>query len=412
MLTSSRLGATLFSALALAFMSWQAAAAPLLNGVAVHTELGKEQFIAGLYSDTVSQDAQSLLTADVNKRIQVRVLADQLSSRRFKRMWIEGIAINSSQADLQENAQNMADFSNMLRVKLVKDDILTIDRSMNEGLTISLNGTSLGSIEDRRFFDLLLRTWIGGVPLSSSFRENLLQAGDIDGSLLARFESTRPSDERIATVERAIASSNKEKAEQQAATKPDIVAMEKPSKDLIEAPKLDKPELAMAPPALGPEKPKVTPPPAQAAQQPEAKPEPKQEAPKETQIAKATPAKPKQPAPADNDVLEDDDEESFTAASLLSRQLYIGKVKSWAQRELKYPDRALRRSWEGNVRLDITLDRKGKLLKVDVAEEAEYSVLTKEALRAVKEAEPFPAMPEEVGGDTFLFSLPVAFKLQ
>lgn len=417
MLTSTRFGTVLLTAVALTLASWQLTAAPLLNGVAVHTELGKEQFIAGLYSDSLSKEAMPLLTEDVNKRIQVRVLADELSSRRFKRMWIEGIAINSSQADLQANAQKMADFSNMLRAKLVKGDILTIDRSMTEGLTVNLNGTLLGTVDDRHFFDLLLRTWIGSVPLSSNFREQLLNEGEIQSDLLARFEATRPSDERIAAVERAItAATQKEREEQKAAVQPVLAAVEEPAPTLIEAPTLTKPSLALAPPTLGIDPPDMSAPgkTEQASTEqknPEVKKEPtKAQTP--TQVAKATPT-PKPSASADEDILEDEDDgEAFTAASLLSRQLYIGQVKSWAQKELSYPDRALRRSWEGNVRLDVTLDRKGKVVTVEIAEQAEHDVLTKEALRAVKDAAPFPSMPDDVKGDTFLFTLPVAFKLQ
>lgn len=410
MLTASRFGAIVSATVLFAVASWPAAAAPLLNGVAVHTELGKEQFIAGLYADSPTDDAATLLSSNQNKRIQVRVLADALSSRRFKRMWIEGIAINSSHADLQDNAQHMADFSNMLRVKLMQGDILTIDRDAQAGMTISLNGTSLGTIDDPQFFDLLLRTWIGSVPLSSSFRDNLLKSGAVATDLLTRFEATRPSDERIASVERAISASKQEKLAQNAAqAKPELVADAVPKEPLIDAPQLEKPALAMAPPALGPEKPSIAAPAAsKPAQKEAAKPAPAPKpAPAETQVAKAS-----KKAETEENIFEDEQEESFTAASLLSRQLYIGKVKSWAQRELKYPDRALRREWQGNVRLDITLDRKGNLVDVAVSEEAEYSVLTKEALRAVEEAAPFPPMPDDVAGNTFLFTMPVAFKLQ
>lgn len=388
---------TLFSVVVFAMVSWHATAAPLLNGVAVHTELGKEQFIAGLYSDSLSADRNQLLSADVDKRVQVRVLADTLPSRRFKRMWIEGIAINSTQADLQANSQRMADFSNMLRVKLIAGDILTIDRSMKNGLVVSLNGTTLGTIEDRRFFDLLLGTWIGAVPLSSGFRDNLLSNGDIAPALLERYDAVRPTDQRIASVERAIAASASEQQQSRATQRRDVA---------IDAPDLAKtpPTLALAPPVLT--NPNAPPAPKPAAPQ-QSKPEPA--APKETQVAKASSP---QPTRVEDDVLDDDDEEEFTAASLLSQQVYIGKLKNWAQKELKYPSRASSRGWEGNVRLDVTVDRKGSVIGIEVAEDARYSILTKEAVRAVKAAEPFPAMPPDVKGKEFLFTLPVAFKLQ
>lgn len=104
-------------------------AAPLLNGVATQSELGKEQFIAGLFTSTLASEAKDVLVAQEDKRMQIRVTADRLSTRRFKRLWIEGMAINASSSELQKHAQHMADFSNMLKIKLMAGDIFTIDRT-------------------------------------------------------------------------------------------------------------------------------------------------------------------------------------------------------------------------------------------------------------------------------------------
>lgn len=61
-------------------------AAPLLNGVATQSELGKEQFIAGLFTSTLASEAKDVLVAQEDKRMQIRVTADRLSTRRFKRL--------------------------------------------------------------------------------------------------------------------------------------------------------------------------------------------------------------------------------------------------------------------------------------------------------------------------------------
>lgn len=406
---------TIISALVitLSLTATYAFSAPLLNGVATQSELGKEQFVAGLFTSTLSSDAKSVLIANEDKRMQVRVTAERLSSRRFKRLWIEGMAINASSSELQKHAQHMADFSNMLKIKLIAGDIFTIDRSGNS-VTISLNGTNLGQIPDASFFDLLLRTWIGPVPLSSDFKDSLLVAGDVTPSMLGKFETTRPTDERIAAVENAIkARAKKEEAEKEGSDQKVAVAKADIKPKITPPVTLTPPAPAPTPLAPAPELPGQSktvasaPEPKKAEPAPKPKPEPAEEPPK---VAALT-APPE--TLLDEDILEDEEEDlDFTAESLLSQQLYIAKLKRWSSSKLKYPSRAASRGHEGNVRLSIVVDRSGKVKSVDVIEEAPYSSLTKEAKNAINRADPFPPMPDDVKGDTFVFTLPVVFKLQ
>lgn len=388
-----------------------ASAAPLLNGVATQSELGKEQFIAGLFTSTLSSDAKDVLLAQEDKRIQIRVTADRLSTRRFKRLWIEGMAINASSSELQKHAQHMADFSNMLKIKLIAGDIFTVDR-VGANVIISLNGSQLGQIPNPGFFDLLLRTWIGPVPLSSDFKANMLVSGDVDSGLITRFESTRPTDERIAAVEQALKARAKLAEEQQSESEPKVAVVKTNIKPNIEAPVAiaAPPTIAPKPPTSSPGESKTVSAPPKPAPKPVEEPKP---APKVEEQPKVAALAPPPETLLDEDILEDEEDDlDFTAESLLSQQLYIAKLKRWSSSKLKYPSRAASRGHEGNVRLSIVIDRSGKVKNVDVIEAAEYSSLTKEAQNAVQRANPFPPMPEDVKGDTFLFTLPVVFQLQ
>ncbi|WGP00018.1 TonB family protein [Saccharophagus degradans] len=386
-------------------------AAPLLNGVATQSELGKEQFIAGLFTSTLASEAKDVLVAQEDKRMQIRVTADRLSTRRFKRLWIEGMAINASSSELQKHAQHMADFSNMLKIKLMAGDIFTIDRTGSTVL-ISLNGAQLGQIPDPAFFDLLLRTWIGPVPLSSDFKQNMLVAGNVNSGLITRFESTRPTDERIAAVEDAVKARAKQAEAQEDDSTPKVAVAKTDIKPKIEAPVAIAPPPKIAAPsgALGESKTVSTPKPEPAKPKPQ-EPEPAPKVEEKPKVAAITPPPPE--TLLDEESLEDEEDDlDFTAESLLSQQLYIAKLKRWSSSKLKYPSRAASRGHEGNVRLSIVIDRSGKVKKVEVIEAAEYSSLTKEAQNAVERANPFPPMPEDVKGDTFLFTLPVVFQLQ
>ncbi len=378
---------------------------PLLNGVAIHVELGKEQFIGGLYASELSSKANRILLAQQSKRIQVRVLATRFSSRRFRRMWIEGMAINASHSELEKHAKNMANFGNMLKVKLVHGDIFTVERSEDD-VKISLNSVTLGEIDDVAFFDLLLRTWIGPVPLSSNFRQALLVAGKIPPEPLSIFESTRPSDERIASIESAIKAKRAREESEDGINTP---ILGKPSL----APPQIAPPIAAAPisialPTIDQPTPET---PAEVETDPEA------QTPEQTQ-AQASPEVTTPPvalleseAPLDEDIF-DDDEVELTAESLLVESLYYSKLVRWTLPFTDYPNRAKSKGQEGVVRLNVTINRKGRVKEIVILDKAEYNSMNREAKKAVRRASPFPKMPEEVLGDEYQFTFRINFKLQ
>lgn len=371
-----------------------AQAATALNGVAIYTELGQEQYIAGLYTSTLSSAQREVLTSNEEKELQVRILANSISSRAFKKMWIEGLAINANSRELEAHSQNMAKFSNMLKIRLLRGDVFTMQRSLND-VTIILNGSTVGKINDPSFFDILIRAWIGSVPLSTEFRQALLSGGEMEPDLVSRFQTTQPSASRIAAISAGLGSIGI------SSTNTTTLAV--------------KDEPTPAPKKATPVPKKAAPAPKKATPKPKPKPKPKV-------VEKVV--KPVEPpqlllGPTDGalldssifDITEEDVE--YTAESLLVQQLYIAKLKKWSQRFLKYPVMAQKRGQQGSVRLSVTIDDDGKVLSTEILEAAKHPVLTEAAVTAVESASPFPRIPPSIliQGDTFIFSLPVAFVL-
>lgn len=359
-----------------------AQAAPRLNGMATHVQLGEEQFIAALYADTPSKDAKTLLLAEENKVMELRVLTDNLFARRFQRMWIEGIAINAGTAEMEKHAQNLASFSNALKFKMTKGDILRIERAPAEKSTkVYLNQQLIETLPAANFFDLLLRTWLGPVPLSSQFKDALLASGTVDPDLAARFNATTPSAARIAEIG--------------AATQKGVSAQPSPSTPV------STPDLAPATPevatAESQDQPKEIP---AEIPPPVAEPEPEQLVTEATLFGNET-------------ILDDEDDSaySFTAENVLSEQIYIAKLTKWTSNFVTYPRGALRNQQQGTVRLTVTLARDGRVKDVQILEKSEHDALNKAATRAVKSASPFPAVPDAITGEQFLFTVPVVFRL-
>ena len=404
------------------------ASEPVLNGVAIYSELGSEQFVAGLYTSKTTTDAKVILLDETDQRMEVRVLAGSLLGNRFKRMWIEGVAINAGTGEMAKHSQNLADFSNFMAIKLQRDDILTIARQGN-ATVVRVNNLELGKIPSGEFYNLLLRTWIGPVPLSSGFRDGLLTGGKVEDKNLSIYSKISPTPERIAVIRAALIAAGKTKGKptEVAAIKPEPtkpeptkaepVKTEPNAKELAKAqPVVKEPgkekEVAKAEPAKPTEKL-----PAETTSSPQAPSAPvvatataATTAAAATQVAKAAvPAAPK-PAKA-NEVFEEDDKQE-TADSLLVQQLYIAKLSKRTAGFVKYPKSALAKEQEGTIRLAITINRSGQVTNVKSSSTNDIPVLNQAAVEAANRASPFPAIPEQIKSDSFTFTVPITFRVK
>lgn len=379
-------------------------AAPLLNGIAVHQELGREQFLGALYAESPSSDPDTLITSNIPKRMELKIVSpDGMPTRRFGRMWIEGMAINNSNAMLTAQADNMVKFDGLFKGKLLENDHIVFSVTPNSGVSVSVNGILLGNIADDQFFEMLLRTWIGRVPLSSTYREALLKNGDVANDLRTRYEGIKYNQARAT----AIAAWNTPTTEptqtvarkEQPTPKPEpVIDAPKVSVPAISAPKFELPAL---------EQPGTT-----STEVVTATTEPAQQSEPIIDSAPIVPTTdPVATAIATEELDEEDDEPALTAQSLLARQFYVSDMLKKIQRNTKYPKRAQDRNQEGGLRISIKIDRYGNIQEMAWLEESKYGLLNKEAWEAVKRSAPFPPMPDVMSGKSFEFTAPISFEM-
>lgn len=357
----------ILTSVTLLISSHLAYAEPMLNGVGVHQELGQEVFIGALYAESLSNNADTLISTNQPARMELKIAStDGLTTRRFSRMWIEGMAINSKADVLTAQADNMVKFDGLFKGRFSKDDHIVFVNTPDRGVNIIVNGVVLGNIRDNLFFSMLLSTWIGKVPLSSDYRDSLLKVGDVNATLRTRFDGIKPSSARIAEINSwtgaQIAAAAKSSSSSKAASS---------------APTTEKPVAVVAAPTA---KPVATPAPVTAA-----------------------------PTVDDDD--DDDDDSALTAQSLLARQFYVSDAIKKIRSKTKYPQRALDRSQAGNVRVGIIIDRQGNIISTNILENSKFELLNKAAIDAIKRSSPFPALPAEIAGARFEFSVPMRWTL-
>ncbi|WP_444929646.1 TonB family protein [Microbulbifer sp. SSSA002] len=385
-----------------------AKAAPLLNGLALEQQFNKDIYIAAIYSESLSRDAATLLDNDIPRRLEVRVITKSLPARRFRNQWMEAIAINNSGDTLSSQAENMVTFANLFKGRFAHGDQLSIEFAAGTGATtISLNSIQLGEIADPDFFNTLLRAWIGSIPPSTDFKDGLLSAGQVSGSLVTTFESLAPTSERIAALQL------KRISQEQA-----IAAEEAPAETATSAPAI---EIADLPPptlALAATAPAVAAGagvdaiPGDSEQSPEVEAPLPAQAEEDVELITLPPED--GPALADNteEMMEEEEEEApLTADMILTRQIYHSGLLSHTFRHIRYPKRAQARGQEGSVRLNVTINSQGEVEDIQPISESRFSSLNREAQAAVRRAGPYPAIPPLLGADTYSFSIPITFRL-
>jgi protein TonB len=91
---------------------------------------------------------------------------------------------------------------------------------------------------------------------------------------------------------------------------------------------------------------------------------------------------------------------------------YERALAAWLDSHKYYPLSLRRRGIEGEGKLRIRITRSGHVLAVDIASAFPHPSLEAISQDWVKRAEPFPPVPDAIPGDTYVFVVPVGFRLQ
>ena len=291
-----------------------------------------------------------------------------------------------------------------------KGDILEYLFSPQSGTSMRFNGTELISDLSGEVFGLLLRTWIGAIPPSTSFKEELLgnqrnqQARDL-------LENLTPDKQRIALAASWIVA---EPVEQEASKQEVFKQKAKPIAAPVAVPTTAPKPIQTA--ALNKEpvkkllpvsilEAKTAPPEKLSVSEDAAS---VQVAANENSISDQSISE-----ITDNQAAEEPEEEiDFNVIEALAQRDYTPLVVQKIYQNISYPSRAVSKNQQGTVRVAIKIARSGELQSALTTQESKHSSLNRAALKAVEKAAPFPTLPEEITADSFELSIPITFRLQ
>lgn len=383
----------------------------VMNGSSVYSDLGKDQFAAALYLETQQQNPSIAYSMQGEKRMEVRVL-NNYSKRRWFNLWMQSISINNSRENFSESAQDLMTLMQAAKSAPQKGDLIEYLSSPDKGTSMRFNGTELVADLPADVFGLLLNTWIGSIPPTTSFKDEIL-GKQRNPTAVELLETVTTAPERVSLAASWILPPEPTAVAAVAKVKPKP-AIKKTSKAKTATPA--KLQETPAPVASKP----ITPVTAIAATSAVAdtklgatKDQPTSDA--NTSVSKGDDHTETSGAAAGEDseaATGSEDEADFSIAEALAMRDYTPLVVQAIYKKISYPSRAIDRGFEGTVRMAIVVSQSGALEKVTVAQKSRHSILNKAAIKATEQAAPFPTLPAALNTDEFEITVPITFKLK
>lgn len=375
-----------------------------LNGVASYQELNNDYYLAALYAGEKQVEENWWRNADQEKKMLLVVKAAQWSSRSWFKKWQNNLAINNSLDSLSKELQQLlTEFSRLPKGDLKKGDQIEIHYWPNQGTTISLNGYPVIESSLQGLFAALVNTWIGQLPPSRLFKQQILASKE--SSHLSLWK------EELSSIE--ITLERKQKTQDWYLT-PEVIAKQAEEKRIEEEKRKNALKVEQArkqAEASLAKKLKVI----QAKRLVEekkqaqlAKFKKEQEARQKLQRQQQLAQEKKQRAAR---LLE---EKERKQALVIQNQKYYKRFYEWQlqsaiRSHITYPEWARKFKEQGLIQANFDINRQGKILSIHMSEDVP-SMLAAEMRRSISAVSEKIQPPKELTGDIWQFSIQHSFK--
>lgn len=350
-----------------------------LYGLASYQPSGIQGYIAGLYLDDPAQALENDEILERSSKMAFKIALPRVSSRSWGKDLIQKAAINNSSELVAQHVNSIQTFSSFLTEWFYQGDLIELHKKA-DGMAFHVNNVEVAFIAEPELFQLLLKAWIGSIPPSSNFKNQLLSGSVEDsyradfldqttyvkskGRVLAWRDQFTDSANTAAPVSAAI-SANPAKAQA-----PALALKARNDADLIakERQRLARKEAELKA--------------------------------REAQIE------------AERALREEKQREEENKKALAALfETYTRLVYQHPLKFVKYPIRSQARKEQGSVEVLVQVERDGSVVKAALESSSNYPRLDEAAIAAAYDSTPFPVVPEGIEGELFEFVIPLSFRM-
>ena len=375
-----------------------------VKGAATYKALGIEYYIASLYIDDTSINSAAIIDYSGSQKIKIKVANRRWSSRKWKAQWQNNIAINNEPSSNQDLNTALALFTEFPKASLVAGDEIIISFQPESGSELTFNGHSVLKTPNKQFYNYILHTWLGKFSPNRIFREKISGAQTPEVKLVET-SSMLVDEQRIKAVgkwflsveEKNIAKIKKQKAAE-ALRQQEIKAAKIKQQAIADQKKLKQEKKARL---LAEEK-KARLAKAMRDQEAQGKLKAKNQAAEKSKQEKKRLA------------LQAAERKKLKA---LNQQKYLQQLYQWQLRTrvnetVAYPPWAKQFNQQGTVKVNFKVNRSGTLSNLEYLVEDISPILEQEVEKRLQFAVEVIALPKELKGDVWSFSLRYVFDLK
>ena len=145
----------------------------VLNGAGMREKVVFDLYAGGLYLQSKSNNASSIINADETMVIKLDIVSKLVSSKKMKNAVDDGFeaSTNDNIAPLTDRIEK---FKSFFSDKIVKTNVFDIAYIKGQGTVVYKNGTKVGMIEGLDFKKALFGIWLGEDPADDDLKEGML----------------------------------------------------------------------------------------------------------------------------------------------------------------------------------------------------------------------------------------------
>ena len=143
----------------------------IINGTGVRTKYFMNMYVAALYLKKKSKEGSTIINADEEMGIHLRLVSNMVTRERFKEAVTDGFK-NASSGKATKEEQSM--FMNFLSEEFKDQDRIYMDYAPKVGTKVYKNGVLKGTIPGIEFKKALFAIWLGKKPVQESLKDGLL----------------------------------------------------------------------------------------------------------------------------------------------------------------------------------------------------------------------------------------------
>lgn len=143
-----------------------------LNGMGLREKMWIDVYVAGLYLESKSTDAQQIVDSDQIKRLDMKFIYKKVGTKKLTGAWTDGLKANESER-FADFADDLATLNSWME-DVVRGDDMIFTTVPGKGLRVEVKGQEKGVIEDAEFAKAFWSIFLGAKPPSDKFKRGLL----------------------------------------------------------------------------------------------------------------------------------------------------------------------------------------------------------------------------------------------